>query len=452
MKEKIKSIVKLDLSLLFYGLIIFIIIGIITFFGYKKDTTKLIKSVISSVQDNIDKDDLKSLNEYVSTIFTSMDLSVSTDEINTTYTARFGHLKAYDEYKSVQTALDLIGQSDERIEDLGILYVDIDNDRMVYLADSGNYDLGVIRGLSYSLYSKMVLKKKVSFGKINNTKCLFKGGNIVNSKNAVIGTVVVYVSFTPFFKMLLHIGIAYLIITIITCVCFSFLLLRLPGLYKRAAIYLKANEVVIEARKEKKSERRELKRKGKLNKEKKIEDELKDEFDGIDEYVKVDFKQTGMDEFILSEDKHENIDNYIIDSDSEDIDDYISKDSELVDESSDYMNAVDEIYSATDGDELFDINQDEIDLQDMENAKDDMAVGDIASGINDYDFDLDAKDIESTENIEYNKDIEITEDIKNTENIDSAKDSDKMKPKSKPREKQEGDEDHPVIDWIVDQL
>lgn len=364
-KSKLVKLLKINLSLLIYALLVLIVVITFSYAKYLDKANETINLTIESIQTNIDKEDLENLNAYVSSIFSSLsDRNVAEDEINTKHTADFGHIKDYKEYASIKNALSLVYGTNESIYDLSLLYIDLDNNRMVYLADEGPYDLGVFRGLSYSYYSKIVLKKKASLSSLNKTWIVYRGANIYNDNNKVIATVNVSINMDLFKENVISICILCLIIYLCTCLVVSLVFLKLPAAYKKASVYLKANEIIVLSKKEKKRRAKEEKRLRKKEAKAREEKELEEEF-------KKD---------ILEENKR----NYETEE---------TKESEELKEP--------------------------VELK--ETQKSDAAK-------------------------------EILEDLDIDSNSKTETSSADMEPMSKPRETKEGEEEHPVIDWIVDQL
>lgn len=280
MKSKLVKLLKINLSLLIYTLLVLIVVITFSYAKYLDKANETINSTIESIQTNIDKEDLENLNSYVSSIFSSLsDKNVAEDEINTKHTADFGHLKDYKEYASIKNALSLVFRANESIYDLSLLYIDLDNNRMVYLADEGPYDLGVFRGLSYSYYSKIVLKKQASLSSLNKTWIVYRGANIYNDNNKVIATVNVSINMDLFKENVISICILCLIIYLCTCLVVSLVFLKLPAAYKKASVYLKANEIIVLSKREKKrrakEEKRLRKKEAKAREEKELEEEFK---------------------------------------------------------------------------------------------------------------------------------------------------------------------------------
>ena len=252
MNSKVKALIKLNAIIFLYAFIVCLVGVCILSISFINRSNSLIKSTSSSIQNNISLGDLEELNEYVGTIFSSRNISLGENEVNKDHVSAFGHLKEYEEYKTIQREIALIKESNRDIYDLGILYIDIDNNRMVYLADSGAYDLGVCRGLSYDYYTKLVLKKNASIGKVNNKLCIYKGGNLTNEKSVVVGTVTISVSIARWIANVRIFIIALVIICLITCLICSICYLYIPDFYRNAYAYLKATKVIYKARKERK--------------------------------------------------------------------------------------------------------------------------------------------------------------------------------------------------------
>lgn len=350
MNSKVKALFKLNAIIFLYAFIVCLVGVCILSISFVNKSNSLIKSTSSSIQNNISLGDLEELNEYVGTIFSSRNISLGENEVNKDHVSAFGHLKEYEEYKTIQREIALIKESNRDIYDLGILYIDIDNNRMVYLADSGAYDLGVCRGLSYDYYTKLVLKKNASIGKVNNKLCIYKGGNLTNEKSVVVGTVTISVSIARWIANVRIFIIALVIICLITCLICSICYLYIPDFYRNAYAYLKATKVIYKARKERKERLKEQRQQIKKLK--------KESLDGFkEELEKNDIDEKDIEEKDIEEKGHE-------------------------------------------------------------------------------------KEIESNEENVQEKEEEKLEET------DTADD----KPKSVKREVKEGEEDHPVMDWIVDQL
>lgn len=350
MNSKVKALFKLNAIIFLYAFIVCLVGVCILSISFVNRSNSLIKSTSSSIQNNISLGDLEELNEYVGTIFSSRNISLGENEVNKDHVSAFGHLKEYEEYKTIQREIALIKESNRDIYDLGILYIDIDNNRMVYLADSGAYDLGVCRGLSYDYYTKLVLKKNASIGKVNNKLCIYKGGNLTNEKSVVVGTVTISVSIARWIANVRIFVIALVIICLITCLICSICYLYIPDFYRNAYAYLKATKVIYKARKERKERLKEQRQQTK-----KLKKESSDGF-------KEELKKNDIDEKDIEENGHK-------------------------------------------------------------------------------------EEIESIEE-KGHEEIESIEENGHKEEIESIDD----KPKSVKREVKEGEEDHPVMDWIVDQL
>ena len=362
MNSKVKALIKLNAIIFLYAFIVCLVGVCILSISFINRSNSLIKSTSSSIQNNISLGDLEELNEYVGTIFSSRNISLGENEVNKDHVSAFGHLKEYEEYKTIQREIDLIKESNRDIYDLGILYIDIDNNRMVYLADSGAYDLGVCRGLSYDYYTKLVLKKNASIGKVNNKLCIYKGGNLTNEKSVVVGTVTISVSIARWIANVRIFIIALVIICLITCLICSICYLYIPDFYRNAYAYLKATKVIYKARKERKERLKEQRQQTKKLK--------KESLDGFKEEL-----------------------------------------------------------------EKNDINENDIDEKDIEEKGHVKEIESIEENVQE-------KEIESNEeNVHEKEEEKLVE-------TDTADD----KPKSIKREVKEGEEDHPVMDWIVDQL
>lgn len=278
MKAKLNKLLKINLSLIIYTLIICIVVIIVSYANYVNRANKSIDSTIESINTNIDKEDLETLNKYVYSIFSTINKNeLSENEIVTNHVSEFGHLKEYEEYKSCANAISLVYNANKDIYDLSLLYIDLDNNRMVYLADKGEYDLGVFRGLSYSFYSKIVLKKRASLYKSGETWVLFRGANIVNDNNKVIATVNVSINLNHFKENVINILITALIIYLVTALAISIVFLKIPSAYKKASIYLKAIATISLSKKEKRKKARALKKQKKKEAKKKEEKEIEEE-------------------------------------------------------------------------------------------------------------------------------------------------------------------------------
>ena len=362
MNSKVKALIKLNAIIFLYAFIVCLVGVCILSISFINRSNSLIKSTSSSIQNNISLGDLEELNEYVGTIFSSRNISLGENEVNKDHVSAFGHLKEYEEYKTIQREIALIKESNRDIYDLGILYIDIDNNRMVYLADSGAYDLGVCRGLSYDYYTKLVLKKNASIGKVNNKLCIYKGGNLTNEKSVVVGTVTISVSIARWIANVRIFIIALVIICLITCLICSICYLYIPDFYRNAYAYLKATKVIYKARKERKERLKEQRQQ--------IKKVKKESLDGFKEEL-----------------------------------------------------------------EKNDIDENDIDEKDIEEKGHVKEIESIEENVQE-------KEIESNEeNVHEKEEEKLVE-------TDTADD----KPKSIKREVKEGEEDHPVMDWIVDQL